>query len=134
MTFAFEDLKIYRENITWLDELNRCLIDLGDHCPPAVKNEVLKNTLAIVSRIAEAQGNSQKSEKIRLYESAQGAIFACRASIHAMARMGLLEDDLVTSYFDHLAESSKMLKSLIRSAQPPKDAEPVKSRETATHT
>ena len=134
MTFAFEDLKIYRENITWLDELNRCLIDLGEHCPPAVKNEVLKNTLAIVSRIAEAQGNSQKSEKIRLYESAQGAIFASRASIHAIARMGLLEDELVTSYCDHLTESSKMLKSLIRSAHPPQDSEAVKPRTSARQT
>lgn len=33
MAFSFEDLKVYRDSISWVEAAHRALEDLGPHCP-----------------------------------------------------------------------------------------------------
>jgi four helix bundle protein len=124
MAFSFENLKVYRDSLTGVEEAHRCLDNLARHCPKSTKDQLARASLSIPLNIAEGNGRWHKAEKKQFYWVARGSVFECVAIVQVMARMGLLRDDTVTQYYDQLSELSKMLTALIRSVDALKNAAP----------
>ncbi len=115
MAFSFENLKVYRDSLSWVESTHRCLDVLAKKCPKSVNDQLARAALSIPLNIAEGNGRWHKAEKKQYYWIARGSVFECVAIVQVMARMGLLHDDELTKFYDQLSELSKMLTSLIRS-------------------
>ncbi|MGE0175270.1 MAG: four helix bundle protein [Oligoflexales bacterium] len=121
MTFSFENLKVYRDSLTWVTEVNHMLKELGKHCSRTLKDQLQRASLSIPLNFAEGNGRWHKAEKKQFYWTARGSVFECVAILQVMARMDLLRDEVVTRHHNSLTELSKMLTALIRSVDNLKD-------------
>ena len=121
MAFSFENLKVYRDSLSWVEETHRCLHELDRHCPRSVKDQLARAALSGPLKIAEGNGRWHKAEKKQFYWVARGSVFECVAIVQVMARMGLLRDAIVSEYYEQLSELSKMLTALIRAVDALKD-------------
>lgn len=121
MAFNFENLKVYRDALGWVESTHRSLHELNRHCPKSIRDQLARAALSIPLNIAEGNGRWHKAEKRQFYWVARGSVFECVAIVQVMARMGLLRDDVVTEYYEQLSELSKMLTALIRSVDALKD-------------
>ncbi|RYZ81270.1 MAG: four helix bundle protein [Proteobacteria bacterium] len=115
MAFSFEDLKVYRDSITFVKEIHVLLNELGKRCPPAIRSQLSRAALSIPLNIAEGNGRWHKAEKRQYFYISRGSAYECVAILQVMARLGLLTDDLMSDFHNALTIVSKKLSALIRS-------------------
>lgn len=117
MAFSFEDLKVYRESLNFVQDVQECLTELGKHCPNHVRDQLSRAALSIPLNIAEGNGRWHKAEKKQFFWIARGSVYECVAITQVMARMGLLSDHDRGEFYEQLTELAKMLSGLIRSVE-----------------
>ncbi len=47
MAFAFEDLKVYRDSLTWVEEAHQIVKSLGTNCPRSIRDQLTRAALSI---------------------------------------------------------------------------------------
>jgi len=67
MAFSFENLKVYRDSLTWVEEAHRCLGELDRNCPKSVRDQLARAALSIPLNIAEGNRRWHKAEKKQFY-------------------------------------------------------------------
>lgn len=117
MAFSFENLKVYRDSLTFVQDIQLLLSALGKHCPTVMRNQLSRAALSIPLNIAEGNGRWHKAEKRQFFYISRGSAYECVSVLQVMARMGLLKDDVMTKFYESLVEISKMLSALIRSVE-----------------
>ncbi|RYZ91324.1 MAG: four helix bundle protein [Proteobacteria bacterium] len=117
MAFSFEDLKVYRDSISFVEQIQTHLNDIGKHCPTTIRNQLSRAALSIPLNIAEGNGRWHKAEKRQYYYISRGSAYECVATLQVMARLGLLQDEVMTEFYDSLTDIAKMLSALIRSVE-----------------
>ena len=72
MTFSFENLKVYRDSLAWVEATHRCLDLLERNCPKSMKDQLARAALSIPLNIAEGNGRWHKGEKRQFLASRGG--------------------------------------------------------------
>ena len=107
MAFAFEDLKVYQDALTWVDQANK--ITKSIRAQKSIVDQLTRAALSVPLNIAEGNGRWHKGEKRQFFWIARGSVFECVALIQVLKRSQTINDDLYLKCYSDLESLAKML-------------------------
>jgi len=112
MPFLFEGLEVYKKAIKFVVDIYMLNGSLRDR---TIKDQLCRAALSIPLNIAEGQGRLHNKEKRQFYYTARGSLLECIPLIQISHKLGYLDIEKYTNYYELANEISKMLSGLIAS-------------------
>lgn len=115
MAFAFEDLKVYQDSLSWVEEANKITDSIRSQ--KSIVDQLTRAALSVPLNIAEGNGRWHKGDKRQFFWVARGSVFECVALIQVLKRSQVISDDLYSKCYSDLESLAKMLSGLIKSVE-----------------
>jgi four helix bundle protein len=115
MAFAFEDLKVYQDALTWVEQANKITEKIRSE--KSIVDQLNRAALSVPLNIAEGNERWHKGEKRQFFWIARGSVFECVALIQVLKRSQTINDDLYSKFYSDLESLAKMLSGLIKSTE-----------------
>ena len=117
MGFDFENLRVYREAVSFADEIYNLTKSFPREEIFGIVGQMRRASLSVPLNIAEGSGRSKREFKVYL-KRARTSLYECVPLLDLCLRQGFIDAEAHHDYYQRLNELSKRLSALIRSVNP----------------
>ncbi len=116
MTFAFEDLKVYKKSLRFSVEAIR-LAKTVSKDNRTLADQLTRAASSIPLNIAEGNGRWHFKERLNFFKIARGSVFECVAIIDLLHGLGLISQGNFQRLKKDLDEVSRMISGLVNKSR-----------------
>lgn len=114
MPFDFEKFPIYKDAITFVEEINHFLENTPEKGNLRLIDQLERASTSIVLNIAEGAGRYHKSDKRNFYVIARGSAYECVACLQLFMLRKLMTAEKHVELYSALNNLAKQLSALIK--------------------
>jgi four helix bundle protein len=114
MSFAFENLDVYRLSLDFVEQTESLTKKIEGKASRALIDQLGRAALSIPLNIAEGNGRWHKPDKRNFFWIARGSTFECVPLVEILRRKELLTASEAQDFKDRLTVIGKMLTNLVK--------------------
>ncbi|MEE9171695.1 MAG: four helix bundle protein [candidate division NC10 bacterium] len=117
MGFDFEKLKVYKEAISFADEIYVLTKGFPKEEVFGIAAQIRRASLSVPLNIAEGSGRSKREFRVYL-KRARTSLYECVPLLELSLRQGFIDPETHHSRYERVNDLSKLLSALIKSVKP----------------